>query len=182
MTEKRYFDMVERQLRTVNVKVVASHRDPGGLVEKARALLDADAAEAADHHDQGNRWDRVYVVTDVDEFAPQLTHLQDRVRLEGIDLVVSNPCFEVWLVCYQARPVADGRGVRQQARDLGLVTGPRGKDPVLGRLEDFDRAERMARELRAAHQRNGVVFPHDAPSTRVDEVVRFLRDKAAESS
>ncbi|MCL2849226.1 MAG: RloB family protein [Micrococcales bacterium] len=176
VTEPRYFNEVKGWFPKVNLTVVAHGRHPEDLVARARKLVSDDAAQAQDHKDRDNRLDRVYVVTDVDDFTPQLLRLRSDPRaLDGVDLVISNPCFEVWLVCHKTRPDHDRRRVQQQAKDLGLVTGHNGKDPVLAELTNVAQAEQMARQLRVEHERNSASFPADAPSTRVDEIIAYMR-------
>jgi hypothetical protein len=41
--------------------------------------------------------DDYYVVTDVDVFMPHIIAFKPRLESQGIKIMVSNPCFEVWL-------------------------------------------------------------------------------------
>lgn len=41
--------------------------------------------------------DDYYVVTDVDVFMPHIIAFKPRLEAQGISMMVSNPCFEVWL-------------------------------------------------------------------------------------
>lgn len=41
--------------------------------------------------------DDYYVVTDVDVFMPHIISFKPRLESQGIKMMVSNPCFEVWL-------------------------------------------------------------------------------------
>lgn len=41
--------------------------------------------------------DDYYVVTDVDVFMPHIIAFKPRLESQGIKMMVSNPCFEVWL-------------------------------------------------------------------------------------
>lgn len=41
--------------------------------------------------------DEYYVVTDVDLFMPHIITFKPRLEAQGIRMMVSNPCFEVWL-------------------------------------------------------------------------------------
>jgi hypothetical protein len=47
--------------------------------------------------------DDYYVVTDVDLFMPHIVAFKPRLEAQGIKMMVSNPCFEVWLY-YSKRP------------------------------------------------------------------------------
>jgi hypothetical protein len=53
-------------------------------------------------------FDRVYLLTDVDEFYSQLVAILAHPAPENVHWVVSNPCFEIWLYyCYRNRPEVD---------------------------------------------------------------------------
>ncbi|MFI3263437.1 MAG: RloB family protein [Rikenellaceae bacterium] len=43
--------------------------------------------------------DRVYIITDVDSFTKDIKEILPLCKAENIGLVISNPCFEIWL-CY----------------------------------------------------------------------------------
>jgi hypothetical protein len=164
----------------LEVRIVAKGKDPNNLIDHAPHLLNQDSADARRDGAPHDIYDQAWVVTDVDEFADQLRTLR-RQKRERLDLIISNPCFEVWLVLHlDANPKSEGKAVREQARQLGLVTGPGNKAPVLGKLDGFfDVARGRAEKLRQRHDRDGQRFPHDAPSTQVDLAVAQIRAAAS---
>jgi hypothetical protein len=177
VTENEYFNHLrqEAEQRQIALTVtVVPHGAPRRIVKKAQELVrkDRDAARL----DEGNRWDKVYAVTDVDAYGDQISGLLSE-SLGPVELVISNPCFEVWLVCHSAEtPELTCSGLQHQAARLGLVGGKRNKHPVLSRLTTaaFMDAEMRAKRLRQRHERAGHVFPEDVPSTQVDRIVRHL--------
>jgi len=94
-TEVEYVDALKQLVReshtdSVGVKVVGVGRDPVSVLNKARELL-------KDARRDGEPYDWCCVVVDVDEHA----HLDDCIRLgaeNDINVIVSNPSFEVWLL------------------------------------------------------------------------------------
>lgn len=52
--------------------------------------------------------DDYYVVTDVDVFMPHIISFKPRLETQGIRMIVSNPCFEVWLYYSKRTDRLDG--------------------------------------------------------------------------
>jgi hypothetical protein len=89
-TEPTYLDGLKRHVRnrTVSIRIRAKGVAPLQLIEEGIRLRDRDPWA----------FDRVWCVTDVDDFD-----LGNAIRLaaaERIDLAVSNPCFELWLLLH----------------------------------------------------------------------------------
>lgn len=75
--------------RAVAVKIKICAQDPVSVVRHTVAERD----KAGDHYHQA------WCVLDVDEFA----HLDEALRLaadEGVEVALSNPCFELWLLLH----------------------------------------------------------------------------------
>jgi len=90
-----------RGATTVRVRVEAPGGDPLSLVERAIEIRDEAAARAKRERDENLKIDEVWCVLDVDEHA-RLTEARTLARREGIDLAVSNPCFELWVLLHFA--------------------------------------------------------------------------------
>jgi hypothetical protein len=77
--------------------------EPGGvpktLVEKAARLKRSAEKEARRHKDDNLRYQYVWCVFDVDEH-PNLAEAQQQARDNGIDVAISNPCFELWILLH----------------------------------------------------------------------------------
>ncbi len=128
VTEKEYFELLRGELGA-SIDVRAKGCDPVSLTRFAISLLrkEKNVARTAG----GDGYKAVLVVTDVDDFsAEQLKGAQRECEKEGMVFVVSNPCFEVWLVDH-VRRCPDGACTPQSAQDLtadlGLVAGNRQK-------------------------------------------------------
>ena len=123
VTERQYFEWLIGRLGLggrVKVDCSSAGKDPYTLVKNAAKIRTVEERRAKDGH--FDPWARVFAVTDCDTFE-----LQDAQRLakeKGIELVVSNPCFEVWLIdhCRECPPsCAETSRCEKEARRLGLV-------------------------------------------------------------
>lgn len=107
VTEPEYFSGLKRHLRNSAVKVVVKKKpvDPTALVRHA-----ARVREAGDY-------DEVWCVVDVDQYE-----LEDAVNLARkveVNLAISNPCFEYWLLLHFEdcmRPMSEYRQVERRLR------------------------------------------------------------------
>jgi hypothetical protein len=87
-TEPSYFDGLKLATGSRSTKVkVGKSSDPNALVGEARMWITDD------------RYDQVWCVADVDQFDPRAA-VQAADRLIGVELAISNPCFELWLLLH----------------------------------------------------------------------------------
>jgi hypothetical protein len=101
VTEPEYFDDFRREERNALVDVIID--DEGGspktLVERAAARKKEAEKKAKRFADDNLRYDEVWCVYDVDQH-PKLSDANQQARDNGIELAVSNPCFELWLLLH----------------------------------------------------------------------------------
>ncbi|HEX6684778.1 MAG TPA: RloB family protein [Candidatus Limnocylindrales bacterium] len=99
-TEPDYFEGLKVSLRTasVTIKVKREGVDPVRLVRAAADLRDR----------RPGVYDEVWCVTDADEF--DIPAAVSAAKRRGVNLAVSNPCFEVWLLLHHAECQAHCRG------------------------------------------------------------------------
>lgn len=91
-TEIQYFEGLLQLLRASGsaVRGVRSKgigKDPSRVLAAAHAINDQDT----------DGYDEIWLVVDVDEHTTLETALEEGARA-GIPIVVSNPCFEIWLL------------------------------------------------------------------------------------
>jgi hypothetical protein len=76
---------------------------PGGvpktLVERAVAMKKDAAARAKREKDENCNYDQVWCVFDIDEH-PFVPEVKLQARDNGIEVAVSNPCFELWALLH----------------------------------------------------------------------------------
>jgi hypothetical protein len=100
---------------------------------------------------------RAHVVTDVGELTAQ--QFQDARRIckdNGIELAISNPCLEVWLVDHLTRcpdSHSETRGVERRIADLGIVGESR------DRHVDYDRIGGICTSLSTDGHRSAPLIP-----------------------
>ena len=100
-TEEAYFRTIKAHYRapnTPNLKIVRDRSDPVRAVEKGiRANKDGD-------------FDHVFCVVDGDK-PERTTHARKRIgKRDGFDLILSIPCFEIWLLMHFDRSDAPFAG------------------------------------------------------------------------
>src|SRR4051812_45462119 len=101
VTEAGYFKNLRAAFR--NPLVVVEIDDQGGvpktLVERAAARKREAERDAKSRRDEFLSYDEVWCVFDVDEH-PHLPDARQQARDNGIELAVSNPCFELWALLH----------------------------------------------------------------------------------
>lgn len=126
-TEPDYLRGLIRACRNPRVRVTVSgeHGVPRTLVEHARDLKNSAEREARKNEDDNLAYDEVWCVFDVDEH-PRLDEARTMAADNGIELAVSNPCFEFWLVLHRREsPGCRERSAMQEL--LGRLIGKKGK-------------------------------------------------------
>lgn len=166
--------------------------DPLTLTEDAIVLMRKDARAARKEHYEA--FDQVWAVTDIDDFAEKIQQAQDKANTTRgkVRLVISNPCFEVWIIdhvkscppAYTQTPLC-----QQLAKQLGLVgntTGHRNKHLMLDQLKGkySDALKNAKRHMSDAEQRT-LRLHHPsvnkrsnyAPWTDVPDVINTIIDE-----
>ena len=140
VTEPQYFKGLEKELGDVVIEVRPYRKDPSALAAAAKDLKDREANAS---NSSGNRgvdgFQRVFVVTDVDDFTvKQFQDARRTCKNEGMELVITNPCFEVWLVDHLVccpDTYSEAKDVERKASALGIVGGSRSKHVVYASIE-----------------------------------------------
>ena len=178
--EKEYFQQLEWISRRVIVEYIKDEeyeKDPPSSPQHVlrRAL---EYAEKVDLHDE----DSVWLVMDVDRWGGKaLNEVHDECsRRQNWHIVLSNPCFEVWLLyhtsaCLDNLQIATGNDCKEA---LGAQT-PQGYDPK----RYIVLMKEAAMNARAADKSNGW-FP-DTGGTKmyelVDALMKFVSAKEYEA-
>ena len=146
---------------------------PDTLVRRARERVRCNRrrSKRADPH-----FDEIWCVFDTDEH-PNLPGAIDDARQSGIEVAVSNPCFELWLVLHVEDQTAHvhRHEVQRRANELGLSDGKKIINAAWSRLiEAFETAKQRARALDERHEGNDSP-PRSNPSTDVWRLVDRIR-------
>lgn len=140
VTEPQYFKGIEKELEDVVIEVRHFRKDPSALAAVAKELKDKESDAGMLSNGYGvDDFQRVYVVTDVDEFTPkQFQEARRTCKEAGMELVLSNPCFEVWLIDHLTccpDTYSRAKDVERKAVELGIVGGSRDKHIDYSSLE-----------------------------------------------
>ena len=111
VTEPEYLEGFARAAKNsrVDIKVVGGAGVPKTIVESAKELKKEAEKRARREKDDNLRYDEVWCVFDFDEH-PNIPDAKQMARDNGIELAMSNPCFELWLWLH----FADQPGMRHR--------------------------------------------------------------------
>ena len=121
-------------------------------------------------------FDEIWCVFDVDAH-PNVNSAVAEARDAGIEVAVSNPCFELWLVLHLEDQTAhvDRRTIQRRARELGLIAGKSIPESALSRLLiGYEEAKGRAQSLDAMHAGDGRDSGSN-PSSGVWKLIESIR-------
>lgn len=173
VTERDYLNHWARRNRGVLISWGASGMSPLSLVARAREEVNKSRRFGSR---QGSlSFDEIWCVFDADEH-PNRSQAIFEARQSDIDVAVSNPCFELWLVLHvedRARPVHRS-DIQRDATKLNLIRGKSVPDAAWENLKnDYEDAKRRAQALDQMHR--NVSPPGSNPSTDVWRLVERIR-------
>ena len=175
VTEPRYFSRLRHLLRSLVELEILPGGDPKKLVERAvQKKSEADAA-ASRKKDSYLTYDKVWCVCDVDEH-PRLNDALQQARDNGIDVALSNPCFELWaLLHFQDQTAHIERGVVQHLCRKHMP-GYIKELPCETLLERHSEAAERAVKLDQLHESREA--PGGNPSTGVYRLVAEIKSQS----
>ena len=179
VTEKQYFKRFA-SIYDVVIEYQQKNESPEHLADFARKLKEEDERDIST-----DCYEKIWVVVDVDDFHGH-SQAAKTCKDNGIELIISNPCFEVWLldhvsVCPPSFTLTST--VESAAAKAGIVGGNRNKyvNVELIDSEHLDAAIRNAERHNTAGNRQGrnTLAPHHeqeyAPWTDMPKVIETLK-------
>lgn len=166
-TEPEYLNALKRQpsvrdVATVDLRVETGQ---GGSVPRTLVAMAAETRIRAIEEEA--EIDEFWCVFDVEwpKNHPELEEALQQARANGVNLAVSNPCFELWLILHLQDHNAwlDNNQARRLRRQLD-GSSDKGLEPTRYMPFTADAARRAA-GLDKRHLRDGAAFPHDNPSS-----------------
>lgn len=131
-TERQYFEFCEDEFNVV-IDFRPDKKSPSQLADYAVTLK-----EKADRDEESvDSYSAVWVVVDVDNYHDH-KQAEKTCKAHGINLIISNPCFEVWLIDHHSQcppSCTRTKDVEDRAAKLGLTTGRNRKDIVRPAIE-----------------------------------------------
>lgn len=164
-TEPVYLEALKRRpevkdVASVDLRIEAEHGMPETLVSSAIKAHDKSA-------DEEGEVDEFWCVFDVEwpRNHPRLREAVQQARGNGINVAISNPCFELWLILHFERHGSwlDNDGARRLRRQLDGAPD-KNVDPSKY-MPHVRKAMNNAVALAERHSRDGTGFPQDNPSS-----------------
>ena len=173
VTEREYFRCVKSP--DIHLSFAQSAGlDPKSLVRNARS-----ETRFQNLRDRNPTFDELWCVFDVDQHE-RLTEALSDVRNSGIDVAVSNPCFELWLVLHvrDQNSYTSRTAIQRESRHLHLTEGKNLAEGACDRLKvsTLD-AKKRAIELSRNHVETGS-GELDNPSCTVWRLVDQITNKS----
>jgi hypothetical protein len=173
-TEPEYLRGLQRACRNprVTVRVAPEHGVPKTVVSVAKRYKDEAEAAARRERDENLAYDSVWGVFDVDDH-PAIGEAKAMARDSGIDLAISNPCIELWLLLhFRDNPGMQGREtVRKKLKEH--VPDYEKHVDYATYADGYAPAVRRARKLDDEAERAGE--PHRNPSTGLHRLTELIR-------
>lgn len=147
---------------------------PMTLVNRARE--DVKRSRRSTRRHGSPDFDEIWCVFDVDNHR-NISNALFEARQSEIQVALSNPCFELWLVlhCEDQNAFIERKKIKRRASDLGLIRDKSIPATALELLEaNYDEAKRRAKYLNALHEGNGKQ-PRSNPSTDLWLLVDRIR-------
>jgi len=173
VTEPGYLNLWAR-LNRHNVRLDVNDRGmtPDALVRRAKQHMKRNLRSRPSERE----FDEIWCVFDVDQHA-NLAQAIDDARQSEINIAISNPCFELWLVLHREEQTAhvDRHDIQQRSDELQLTANKHvlpAAEPIL--VDGVENAKQRARALDRWHAGNGSPR-RENPSTDVWRLVDRLR-------
>lgn len=163
-TEPKYFDSFRNRQTNIDIQVVSGGAGPGtdyaSLVRKAAAYMEKNGLSA-------RNGDQLWIVADADvnynvpdpvtAKSRQLEAAKKTAAKHGIQIALSNPCFEVWFLLhfkYSSGYLQDYPAVLTQLRNY-LPDYEKNVDITAALMEHTEQAVQNAEKLETYHTENG---------------------------
>ena len=167
VTEVQYFEGLAQHFRNTGVLVYSPHtkgmgKDPMKVVNEA-----IDQRTTRDRNDEP-KYDEVWAVVDVDEHAT-LPEAISSARRASLPIVISNPCFEIWLVWHfvECNAHQSKDDLRRRLKAAGL--------PGKAVPHDFPHKDVVHAERRAIARHPGPYNSGENPASTMSDLIAVMR-------
>jgi len=164
---------IERSLIDLQIE---SGGTPKTLVERAAGLKKEANGKARKLKDDNQKYQEVWCVFDVDEH-PLIPEAKDQAMANGIELAISNPCFELWALLHfqDQRAHIERRSVQRLCRQLMPGYEKKLDYAILSRK--YSDALKRAEDLERWHGSRDTAGAN--PSTTVHKLVERIKSQAS---
>ena len=161
ITERQYFECIRSDAVHLSF-AQTSGLDPKSLVRNARAELNLKHRRTSDID-----FDELWCVFDVDQHERLAEALSD-AKHSNVQIAISNPCFELWLVLHvrDQNAFISRSSIQKQSQELGLTDGKHLKPNACEDLKESTMdAKRRAIQLSESHRQTGASCTENPSST-----------------
>ena len=183
-TEPAYLKALKREPEVRNIASVDIQIHDDSLGSAPKTLVEAAAEASARTGSEGSEIDEVWCLFDVEwpQNHPNLKEALALAKRGEVNVAVSNPCFELWLLLHFQDQFAslDTKPAKALLKKHDGTEG-QGLD---GSIYMPLRAEaaRRARLLEKRHKGDGTKFPNDNPSSGMHRFLAAVERPAEESN
>jgi hypothetical protein len=172
-TEPQYLSGIVNSLKNprVSIQIAKQHGVPVTLIREAKSLKDASRQLAESAKDHNLAYDAVWCVFDVDDHLG-ISNVKEMARDNGIELAISNPCFELWLLLH----FRESPGMQHRQKIVELL-----RQNVAGYVKDirFDlfagkHIDAKGRARRLDHLADACGEPGQNPTTGVYRLIEAI--------
>jgi hypothetical protein len=145
---------------------------PKTIVERAVKLKKQANRDANRLADDNHQYEEVWCVFDVDDHL-LIAEAQEQAKANGVEVAISNPCFELWALLHfqdQRAHIERGKVQRLCAKHMPGYEKKLNYDILRSKYSD---ALRRAADLEKWHDSRGT--PWENPSTMVHKLVERIR-------
>lgn len=176
-TEPEYLEALKRQPAVRDVAAVDLRVETGQGRSAPKTLVELAITARQRAIDEEGEIDEFWCVFDVEwpRNHPDLKQAVQQARQGGIELAISNPCFELWLILHfqdQGAWLDSDAACRLRRKLDGSID--KGLDAAKYMLLSANAARRAA-ELDERHRQNGTVFPDDNPGSSMHRLIRAVQ-------
>ena len=175
-TEPQYLEGFKRACHNprVEIKISDRHGVPRTLVEIAKHLKAEREKAAKQYEDENIAYDSVWCVFDIDEH-PNVPDARQMARDNEIEVAISNPCFELWLLLhFRGNP---GAHHRDKIREMLIAFVPAYDKDVKFAMYADGYQKAAARAARMDQIAAGVGTTGHNPTTGVYKLTELIRTK-----
>ena len=174
VTEPRYFTDLRISERALLDLDIVTAGVPKSVVERAVELRRDGQNDARRSKDRFLRYDEVWCVFDVDEH-PRVAEAKQQAGDNGLEVAISNPCFELWALLHFQDRAANINRHRVQHLCRNHMPGYE-KELNYAQLETrYEDTARRAWRLDHIHELDG--RPGSNPSTGVHRLVAVIKQR-----
>ena len=166
-TEPDYLDALKRQPAVRNIAAVDLRVETGQGRTDPRSLVSLAIEARRRAIDTDEEIDEFWCVFDVEwpRNHPNLQEAMAMARQNNVEIAVSNPCFELWLILH-FQSQGSWLDTDEACRLRGRLDGSSGKGlKATAYMPLVDIAARRAAGLEERHLRQSAKFPHNNPSS-----------------